>query len=78
MTPNIQSAPSPSQSYSRIAEGGKAAGESYQLSAVTVATEGNSNLVETTPPVEVGGSNSPLLGGRGKRKMKSADRSWPV
>ncbi|XP_041459489.1 lysM and putative peptidoglycan-binding domain-containing protein 2-like isoform X1 [Lytechinus variegatus] len=78
MTPNIQSAPSPSQSYSRISESGKAAGESYQLSAVTVATEGNSKLVETTPPVEVGGTSSPLLGGRSKRKMKSADRSWPV
>lgn len=78
MTPNIQSAPSPSQSYSRIAEGGKDPAESYQLSAVTVATEGKSSLVETTPPVEVGGSMSPLLGGKGKRKMKSADRSWPV
>nr|XP_054749988.1 lysM and putative peptidoglycan-binding domain-containing protein 1-like [Lytechinus pictus] len=78
MTPNIQSAPSPSQSYSRISDSGKAAGESYQLSAVTVATEGNSKLVETTPPVEVGGTSSPLLGGRSKRKIKSADRSWPV
>ncbi|XP_071492931.1 lysM and putative peptidoglycan-binding domain-containing protein 2-like isoform X1 [Diadema antillarum] len=79
MSPNIQSAPSPSQSYTRIAEGGKTPGESYQLSAVTVATEGDSNLVETTPPVEVGGSLSPLLGGRLKRKTKNvADKSWPV
>lgn len=79
MTPNIQSGPSPSQSYSRIGDSGKIPSESYQLAAVTVASEGGkTNLVETTPPVEVGGSVSPLLGGRGKRKTKTADRSWPV